>query len=336
MTEIRVASCPTTRPRVAEAGIALIVVMWAITFLVLVALVFSNSVQIETREAIYHKEAAQASALARGGIEAAILEVAYTPAGEPQGSQLWTWKNGQREGTLRFQAGNAKVWIVDESGKLDLNFASREQLSRLFEARGLESIAAARLAAAVVHWRGFLPADDPEAKALDDYYNLAGYPPTHAPFTSVEQVLLVRGMTRELFYGTVEVTERGAIRPKYGAGLDLTIFSRLAQVNVNYASEPVLLSVPGVTLDLADAIVEERSHGPFRSVGDMSDRLALALPDESLPFLTTAESKTYSLISEGELEGSRVRRRVRAVVQVAPQGTAQHRILAWYDDEVSG
>jgi general secretion pathway protein K len=330
------ASCPTSRSRVAEAGIALIAVMWTVTFLVLLALVFSNSVQIETRSAIYHKEAAQASALARGGIEAAILEIAYTPVGEPQRSPLWTWENGQREGTLRFQAGNAKVWIVDESGKLDLNVAGREQLRRLFEARGLESTAAARLAEAIIHWRSPVAVDDPESAALEDYYNGAGYPAAHAPFTSVEQVLLVRGMTRELFYGTVEVTAQGTIRPKYGLGLDLTVFSGSAQVNVNYASEPVLLSVPGGTPEVAQDILQERRQGPFRSVGEMKDRLAEFVPDESLPFLTTGESKTYSIISEGELEGSQVRRTVRAVVQVAPQGTAQHRILAWYDDEVSG
>lgn len=330
------ASRRTIRRRVAEAGFALIAVMGVVTVMVLVAVVFSNSVQIETHAAIYHKEAAQASALARGGIEAAILEVAYTPVDDTQTSQLWAWKNGHREAKLRFQAGGATVWIMDESGKLDLNMASREELSRLFEARDLDSVDAGGLAAAVVHWRGLLPADDREAEALEDYYHQAGYPPAHAPFTSVEQALLLRGMTRELFYGTVDITEQGAIRPLYGLGLDLTVFSHSNQINVNYASEQALLAAPGMTPDLAGAIIAERRLGPFQSVGDMANRLAISVPDESVPFLTTAESKTYSLISEGEIDGSRVRRTVRAVVQAAPQGSAQHRIIAWYDDGVTG
>jgi len=34
----------------------------------------------------------------------------------------------------------------------------------------------------------------------------------------------------------------------------------------------------------------------------------------------------------GEVNGSRVRRTIKAVVQVAQQGADLHRIIAWYDD----
>jgi general secretion pathway protein K len=330
------ASTRTTRYQVAEAGVALIAVMWGVAILLLVALVFSNSVQIETRSAIYRKEAAQASAMARGGIEAAILELAYTPVSEQQKTPVWTWNNGQREGTVFYPGGHAKLRIVNESGKLDLNVAGREQLGRLFEARGVEPTAAADLAEAIIHWRSGAVADDSAAESLKDYYARAGYPAAHSPFTALEQVLRVRGMTRDLFYGTVDVTAQGAIRSKFGVGRDLTVYSGSVEVNVNYASEPVLLSIPEVTPELARAILQERSNGPFKSVSEMSDRLAEPIPDASLPFLTTVEAKTYSIISEGWVEGSRVRRTVRAVIQLQPRGESQHQIVAWYDDDANG
>jgi type II secretory pathway component PulK len=139
-------------------------------------------------------------------------------------------------------------------------------------------------------------------------------------------------MSRDIFYGTAEFSREEGIQYKYGVGQDLTIYSGSTLVNVNYASEEVLLSVPGVDEDLAAPIVRERSNKPFKSLEDVAQRLATSLPDKALPFLTTDEVGIYSIVSVGEVNGSRVRRTIKAVVQVAPQGAALHRIIAWYDD----
>lgn len=318
-----------------QAGIALLAVLWVITLLGLVAMALSNSVQNEVRTATYQKEAAQAHALACGGVEAAILAIAYPPPDETEQPPFWTWQLGQREGVVPFPGGRARLQIVNESGKLDLNTANREQLVGLFEARGLGPIPAERLASAILHWRAPDNPDDSDTKALNEYYESVGIHPRHDRIESVEEVLNVRGMSREIFYGTVEVSEEGKVRQEYGVGQDLTVASRGSQVNVNYASEYALQSAPGMTADLAQAIVEGRRDQPFRSLTDIGDRLAIFLPDESLPWLTTGESKIYSIISEGEITRSRVRRTVRAVVQVGMQGLPRHRVLAWYDDYVS-
>lgn len=73
-----------------DAGVVLLAVMSAVTVMLLVALAFSGSVQIETRTAIYRKEATQAYALAAGGVQAAIMEIAYPPAEDQKGNpRLW-------------------------------------------------------------------------------------------------------------------------------------------------------------------------------------------------------------------------------------------------------
>jgi hypothetical protein len=87
-----------------------------------------------------------------------------------------------------------------------------------------------------------------------------------------------------------------------------------------------------VTEELAGRIVEERRHKPFKSLDEMAQRLAVSLPDEAFPILTTEVCPIYSIISVGAVNGSRVRRTVKAVVQVTPQAAALHRIIAWYDD----
>jgi general secretion pathway protein K len=311
--------------------VALLAVMSAVTVMILVALAFSGSVQIETRTALYRKEATQSYALAAGGVQAAILEIAYPPATDQQDKPR-LWKKGQRLVRVPYERGEALVEIVDETGKLDLNVAGRKQLARLFEARGLDQAEAAQLAAAIDHWRSPAGSDDPESEALEDYYRSAGYRPAHQRFGSLEEVLRVRGMSRDIFYGTAKFSREEGIQYKYGVGQDLTIYSESPLVNVNYASEAVLLSVPGVGEDLAGPIVQERSNQPFKSLAEMTQRLAISLPDKAVPFLTIDEVGTYSIVSVGEVNGSRVRRTIKAVVQVAPQGAALHRIIAWYDD----
>jgi len=328
-------SIRSRRSSLCQRGIALLAVMWTVAVMLLVALALSNSVQVETRASTYRKEAAQAHAMACGGVQAALWGIAYPPPPDQQPSSRWTWQKGQREWSVRFQGGGAEVRIVNETGKVDLNAASREQLTRLFEARGLEATAATQLAAAIIHWRSAAGADDQETRELEDYYKQAGYRPARAPFTSVEEALRVRGMTLEVFYGTVQVTDQGTLRRIYGVGQDLTIFSGSAPVNVNYASQAVLLSALEMSPKTARAIMRERRIKPFGSINEISERVADSLPDESLPFLTTSESKTYSIVSIGQVAGSSVRRAVRAVVQVAPQGASPYRTIAWYDDDIN-
>jgi len=146
-------------------------------------------------------------------------------------------------------------------------------------------------------------------------------------------VLRVRGMSRDIFYGTAEFSRDNGIRYLYGVGQDLTVHSQSPQVNVNYASEAVLLSVPGVTERLAGSIIQERREKPFQSFDDLTERSRTSVPDQAVPFLSFSDgSKTYTIVSVGMVNGSRVHRTVKAVIQAQPEGMALHRIIAWYDD----
>ncbi len=326
------ASRQSTARRDREDGVALLAVLWALTLLSLVALALSSSVQDEVRTATYRKEAAQAYAFACGGVDTAIMAIAYPTPDNPDNPPFWAWEKGQREGIVPFPGGRAALQIESESGKVDLNFATREQLTRLFEVHGLSDDSAQHLAEAIIHWRAPEQDDDPDAEALDEFYDRARIQPRHDRLRSVEEVLNVRGMTRDIFYGTVVVDQQGMIRPIYGVGQDLTVMSGSSQVNVNYASEHVLRSVPGVDADLARAIIQEREKEPFRSVVEVSDRIALLVPEDAAPYLTTAEGNTYSITSVGEVAGSRVRRAVEAFIQLDSQAASKYRLVAWYDD----
>jgi type II secretory pathway component PulK len=145
-------------------------------------------------------------------------------------------------------------------------------------------------------------------------------------------MLLVHGMNRDILYGTVKFGRDG-IQTLYGIGQDLTVYSRSGQVNVNYASRAAMLSVPGMAEELADSIIQERGKGPFESLDDLTKRLGTSVPDESQSFVGVADDgRTYTILSVGMVNGSPLRRAVKAVVSIQPQGLASHRIIAWYDD----
>jgi general secretion pathway protein K len=331
----RVSLNPESRilnPASPDAGVALLAVMSAVSVMLLVALAFAGSVQIETRSTIYRKQATQAYAMAVGGVQVAILEIAYPPA-QDQSDKPRLWRKGQRLVRLPYAQGVALVEITNETGKVDLNVAGREQLARLFEARGLSEEQAAQVALAVDHWRRPPGSDEEGFRDLDDYYRDAGYQPAHKRFGSVEEMMRVRGMTRDIFYGMAEFSRDNRLQSLYGVGQDLTVYSQATQVNLNYASEAVLLSVPGMTEEVAESIIQERRKGPFESSDDVTNRLGTSIPDESLPFLSVADDgRTYTILSVGMVNGSPLRRAVKAVVSVQPQGLALHRIIAWYND----
>ncbi|HEV2495150.1 MAG TPA: helix-hairpin-helix domain-containing protein [Terriglobia bacterium] len=326
MTRIR-------RSRGSEEGIALIVVLWGVALLMMIALLFASSVQIETRATIDQKEAVQAYGIACGGVQAAMFEMGYPLLSDLQRPNFWMWREGERETVVPFPGGRAVLEIVNETGKVDLNLASGVQLERLFKAHGLNTATASNLGQAILDWRK-PTADDDQSNALDAYYSRLGYAARHAQFGSVEELLRVRGMTPEIFYGTLIVTPEGKIVPFGGVRDDLTIFSKAAAVNINYGSAAALESVPGITPELAATIIRERvMNGPYRSIDDANLRLSASLPDESIPYLTTTDTSYYSVVSVGEVTGSRVRRVVKALLYARANGGVPARIVLWYDDD---
>ncbi|HKS97488.1 MAG TPA: helix-hairpin-helix domain-containing protein [Terriglobia bacterium] len=323
------------KPRGPEDGIALIVVLWGVALLMMIALLFAGSVQLETRATTDQKEATQAYGIACGGVQAALFEMGYPLPSDLERPKFWTWRAGERQTVVPFPGGRAVLEIVNETGKVDLNFASDVQLQRLFEAHGLNAARAGALAQAILEWRK-LAADDDASRALDAYYTRLGYAARHAQFGSVEEVMRVRGMSPEFFYGTLTVTPEGRIVPFGGVRDDLTIFAKTPAVNINYGSAAALESVPGITPDLAAAIIRERvMNGPYRSMDDANLRLSAALPDESVSYLTTAEGSFYSVVAVGEVAGSRVRRVVKALLSTRASGGAPARIVLWYDVDPS-
>ena len=100
-----------------------------------------------------------------------------------------------------FPSGVAHVEIIPEAAKLDVNKVLPEELYRLLVALGVEPERAQEITLGIVDWRSPLAQG---ASAIDQYYLslTPSFRARHASIEEIEELLLVKGVTPDIFYGT--------------------------------------------------------------------------------------------------------------------------------------
>jgi type II secretory pathway component PulK len=95
----------------------------------------------------------------------------------------------------------------------------------------------------------------------------------------------------------------------------------------------VLLCLPGVARELAQAVISQRqSNGFFDSLGDVLKVQGMT-PDElkQIAPLVTTRSETFRILSEGHVTSTGARQRIQAIVHV---GLDALQTLAWREDDL--
>jgi DNA uptake protein ComE-like DNA-binding protein len=104
-------------------------------------------------------------------------------------------------------------------------------------------------------------------------------------------------------------------------------------ININTADLDVLVCLPGVTRELAQAIISQRQSGGFFA----STAELLKVPDltrdifKQIAPLVTARSETFRILSEGTISSTGARQRIQAIVHV---GLNDQRTLSWREDDL--
>src|SRR5512143_360672 len=107
-----------------EEGIALIMVLWVLTVLMVIALSFSYMGKTESQTSLAFKQGIEKRFLAEAGIEKGIAEIIYTKMNQnPQvvleGGEAWKMDGTLH--TIKENDGYYTVSIIDESGKININ-----------------------------------------------------------------------------------------------------------------------------------------------------------------------------------------------------------------------
>lgn len=282
---------PISRPLIhEEKGVALLMVLWVLTILMVIVLSFSLMTRTETYATLAFKERMEMKFLAEAAIQRGIQEILYMKQNpqlaQLEGSDIWKTDGTPYSGSLG--EGDYSVRITDESGKIDINTLNDTSgiiLKALLTQMGVEDENADTIVDSILDWKD---ADDLVRLhgAESDYYmSLSNpYKAKNANFDTLEELLLVKGVTYEIFFGS---------EGKRGLVDFITINSSMNVINVNAAPKEVLMAVPGITPEIADAIVDYRQNKRLMSAQEVG------IPPQSAPYLSFSDSNTYSFETLG-------------------------------------
>ena len=105
---------------VPQDGVALLMVLWVLTILMVIVLSFSFMTRTETQATVSFKEGVERKFLAEAGIERGIMEIFYRKINKNQalvleGTEIWNIDGTPYSAQLG--EGSYTVKIIDESGK---------------------------------------------------------------------------------------------------------------------------------------------------------------------------------------------------------------------------
>jgi general secretion pathway protein K len=282
-----------------QKGIALLIVLWVMMILMVTVFSFSVMTRAETYGTLSFKEGTEKKFLAEAGIERGIMEMIYRSVNQNQTVTLVgkeVWKLDGTAHTVDTGGSGYFVRVVDESGKISLNSLTDTSgiiLKNLLINQGVSPENADIIVDSIQDWKD---ADDLHRLhgAESDYYlSLPNpYKAGNAPFETLEMLILVKGVTPEILYGTDK--KKGIIH-------FLTLYSTMSQININAAPKEILAALPGMTADMADRIVELRASSEIRGIEDIKDIIGSSYTQTAphVSFAPGSASRAYTVEATG-------------------------------------
>ena len=333
-----------------QRGVALIMVLWVMVILSVIVLEFSFAMRTEVNIAQHYKEEVQLRAYAEGGIQRAIAELVYkhdpkiqqmrqTPKTEEVPEDKKEWATDGRVHLLPYDQGTCEIRITGEAGKVSINSVSEASLRKMIGQLGLEGETRDIVVDSILDWRDtddFIHLNGAE----NDYYQSLKEPYNckNGNLDSIEELLLIRGVTPELFYGKKEAKKGDTGETGTGGSIGLkdifSIYSAGEQVDINSASVPVLKAALGLSTEAARSILKAREEKVFQNQGDLVLRVPELAPligqigplivyQTAIPYYTI-EAKGKSK-EGGSVQG------IKAVVKIDSKEKDGYKILQWVD-----
>ncbi|HYW48194.1 MAG TPA: hypothetical protein VE959_35350 [Bryobacteraceae bacterium] len=321
----------TSRATSQTRGSALLTVLWLSAALAAIAFSLSNTVLGETDRTSTAIDGLRCYYLASGAVQRCAMELFWDASANPVKRRI---PPGMPAVDYVFPSGNVRVEIIPESARLDVNFTTVPDLARLGVALGIEPEHALEIAAAIDDWRR--PA--PQGSPFDQYYLslTPSFRARHASLQEIEELLLVKGVTPDLFYGTYVPSPAGEgprLAPRGGLAECLSVYGARDAVDANSAP-PAVLAAVGLSPYAISALVERRRMAPLteqqlfaflQSAGMAPGRLRAGGSS-----IVTIRATARLRLSDGRL--SDLRRTVAAQVKyMQPGSDIPIHFLRWYD-----
>ncbi|MFH2047491.1 MAG: hypothetical protein ABIK92_20365 [Pseudomonadota bacterium] len=304
-----------------QKGIALLMVLWVMTFLAVMVFSFSIVVRSDVYSTLSFKENMQNRFLAEAGIDRAVMEIFYYNTNKNQKIILEGKEVIKTDGTeYTGQAGKGyySFGIIDESGKININYLNdntRIIFYNMLVNYGLSDETADTITDSVLDWK-----DSDELHRLNgaesDYYMSLSdpYESKNSNFDTLEELLLIKGMTSEILYGD-EKDKRGIIH-------FLTIHSNTNKINLKSAPKEVLMAIPGLSEDLVDNIITLRESAPEEIINHLQAVMGKDY-NISASYIGVVDSNIYTIDSTGYLSEKKKCYAIRSTVIMESNNTTR-------------
>jgi len=325
------------------SGVALFMVIWILALLMVIVGQFGYSMRAEVNATRQFKEAAEAYYIAEAGVSRAIVEILkknrMTDEDEPAEAPAYgedtatVWRVNVPLPAVPFAGGQYRVYIDNESGRVNVNTAERGVLQMLVDRFDLDEGEKDTIVDAILDWR-----DSDELHRLNgaesDYYQSLPKPyrSKNGPFDSVSELLLVRGVTPEIYYGGLEEMVTVVMGDGPGAAKRRVRTQALRRtsagaVNINAARAPMLAALPKMTAEAVQDILAFREREDFRSLDEVAGVVGTEIFEAIAPFITLQMSPYYVIHTEGRLAGSPVRQLLSTRVRIDPDADMKFVVL---------
>lgn len=327
-----------------EKGVALFMVLWVLTLLSAIVTEFCFAMRTEVNTVRNFKEQTEAYYIALAGINRAILELIRIKENPPRklldenetadSESASLWRVNAAIPPVSFGAGSYVVRIENEAGKINLNEADEALLKLMMDGFDLEVQQKDIIVDSILDWRDendlhrVNGAENEYYQSLDEPYECK-----NADFDTIEELLLVRGITPELFYGGLKdmvsaFKDRGSARGK------LTRTSTKAggsKICINAASKAILLILPEMTEDSAQQIIDFRKDADFKFMSEVSNLIGPDVYNGISRYITLDPSPYYEILSEGRMNNSKTRQGIVVSVEINTTIKNDHRVVQWTD-----
>ena len=337
------------RPR--QRGIALLLVVWVFMILGVLALDFAQYMRDDAMAAVNLAEETRGYYLALAGMNRSLFDAqqafehanpgsaaAATPGhvdDDDEGEGPVPPDGQWHEGT--FAGGGYAVRVTDEGGRISLNKSDPALLTRIvnyivqggnmtagLDRRGSEQVAT--IVDSIIDWRD--PDHLPGLHGAESDFYMKRQPPYRAKdswFDSPDELLRVRGITPDVYYGSPDDGVPG-LRDV------VSVFNHEPTINPLTAPPAVLQVLLGLdAAAAADLVASRDTEGPGFLPRIQAQLMAV---DPHLASLITAEKHEAQVIyieARADTHTTRNQSRVACVSDVGSQASEGIRILRWFD-----
>ena len=305
-----------------RSGIVLIVVLWALVALMIVAVELGRITRIEGLSAGTYEQEIVAYYIAVAGLNRAIYTIVQSKQNRSSinGTQRnesdtnfrvqddcpdpWLTADGQWKDEV-YGAGGYQVRVSDESAKININTVDEIGLRETFRNLDLESDFGDSLADAILDWRD--PNGLERLNGVESDYYLSQdipYPSKDAKLDTIDELLLIRDVTQELFYGTLN-----KVFTVYGN-------ARTGNMINPRTANSLVMRAKGIDLETAEDLIRQRQEFCGKDLMDAASARGY------LPTVVTIDSVGY-------LTTGSVTRRLASVIDRG--NSSSFRVLRWQD-----